>query len=549
MKRILALALSFAMILTVCLFAGCGNTPEETTTAATTTAASTPAETTGKTESTSANDTTAASTPADATTAGGNTDATTHATTPADTTSADIVEPEDTDPIGGGTDLEGFDGYTKLPGYEDVDFGGRVFTFAMMTDDGSNGGNHKDIYSDETDAIATSIRARNDVVEKLYNCTIVLNSSESPGSLVSAEVSGNMHTIDIYAQQYSSAAIYTADQAYNLYNLGIDFTNPWWDQAYVSTYTIDKNGLPAMYGAMGDYNRSAFGSTYSLFYNIDVYKQSTVCQSYDIYQLVRDKKWTMDIFVEMIKDVKFDTNGNSTYSYADGDIMGWVRTGHASHAMHVASNMRIVDTVDGRFSFSPSANAAAWSSVIDIAIGVWNTEGAQTMSYSQIPNYVASGKALFFSEILGTAEGMKDMDVAIGLVPYPLYSETQEAYCNYVDNHMSPYHIPISVPDPETVATFFELFACHSKYIVRTAIIDSYVVEFLGDEESGEMLDLITSNRTYDPGYLWWSAYETDIGNMISGGKNTITQWVGRKGTALNNTFNEFITGILDNDN
>ena len=207
MKRILALALSFAMILTVCLFAGCGDTPEETTTAATTTAASTPAETTGKTESTSANDTTAESTPAETTTAGGaDTDATTNASTPANTDPEDTT-PEDTEPIGGGTDLEGFDGYTKLPSYEDVDFGGRVFTFAMMTDDGSNGGNHKDIYSDETDAIATSIRARNDVVEKLYNCTIELNSSESPGTLVSAEVSGNMHTIDIYAQQYSSAAI------------------------------------------------------------------------------------------------------------------------------------------------------------------------------------------------------------------------------------------------------------------------------------------------------------------------------------------------------
>ncbi len=547
MKKILAFTLSLAMALSICLFAGCGDTPDAgSTTTASTTA---PAETTGKTETTTAGGTTASSTPAETTTAGGaDTDATTNASTPANTDPEDTT-PEDTEPIGGGIDPEGFDGYTKLPGYEDVDFGGRVFTFAMMTDDGSNGGNSKDIYSDETDAIATSIRARNDVLEKLYNCTIAYNFSESPGTLVSSEVSGNMHTIDIYAQQYSSSAIYTADQAYNLYNLDIDFTNPWWDQAYVNTYTIDKNGIPAMYGAMGDYNRSAFGSAYVLLYNIDVYNQSTVCQSYDIYQLVRDKKWTMDIFVEMIKDVKFDANGNSSYSYADGDIMGWVRTGHASHAMHVASNMRIVDTVNGRFTFSPSTNPAAWSTVIDKAISVWNTEGAQTMSYADIPDYVASDKALFFSEILGTAEGMKDMDVSIGLVPYPLYSETQDAYCNYVDNHMSPYHIPISVPDPETVGTFFELFACHSKYIVRTAMIDSYTVEFLGDEESGEMLDLIISNRTYDPGYLWWSSYETDIGNMISGGKNTITQWVGRKGSAITKTFDEFITGILDNEN
>ena len=238
MKRILALALTLAMVLSVCLFAGCGDTPDETTTAS-----STPAETTGKTETTTADSTPAESTPADTTTSD---------TVKADgTTTAGGTEPEDTtaitdtEPIGG-TELEGFNGYTKLPGFEDIDFGGRVFTFAMMTDDGSNGGNSKDIYSDETDAIATSIRERNNVVEKLYNCSIAYNFSESPGTLVASEVSGNMHTIDIYAQQYSSSAIYTADQAYNLYSLGIDFENPWWDQAYVSTYTFDKNGMPAM---------------------------------------------------------------------------------------------------------------------------------------------------------------------------------------------------------------------------------------------------------------------------------------------------------------
>ena len=545
MKRIIALLLSASLALSVCLFAGCGNTPEETT-------GSTPTETTASTteKGGAAETTTAGSTPADTTNSSGtDTEPTTNASTPADTTTAEDTEPEDTEPVGGGTDLEGFDGYTKLPGYEDVDFGGRVFTFAMMTDDGSNGGNHKDIYSDETDAIATSIRERNDVVERLYNCTIVLNSSESPGNLVASEVTGNMHTIDIYAQQYSSAAIYTADQAYNLYNLGIDFSNPWWDQTYVETYTFDKNGLPAMYGAMGDYNRSAFGSTYILFYNIDVYNQSAVCQQYDIYQLVRDKKWTMDIFVEMIKDVKFDTNGNSTYSYADGDIMGWIRTGHATHAMHVASNMRIVDTVNGRFTFSPSTDPAAWSNVIDKAINVWNTEGAQTMSYSQIPDYVASDKALFVSEVLSTIENMKDLDVSIGLVPYPLYDETQASYANYVDNHKCDYMIPISVPDPETVATFFELYTCHSKYTVRNAFIETFKVEYFCDEESGEMLDLILDNRTYDPGYLWWPAYETDIGNMISSGKNTVTQWVGKKGAGLTQKFDEFFTGLYDNKN
>ena len=150
MKRILALALTLAMALSVCLLAGCGNTPDA---GSTTTASSTPAQTTGKTETTTADGTPAASTPADTTTASDTTKA--GSTDPEDTT------PEDTNPIGGGTSLEGFDGYTKLPGYEDIDFGGRTFVICggIETTDVMN--TDQEIYSDETDAIHTAVRERN----------------------------------------------------------------------------------------------------------------------------------------------------------------------------------------------------------------------------------------------------------------------------------------------------------------------------------------------------------------------------------------------------
>ena len=540
MKRLIALFISMGMMLSVLAWAGCGDTPADpTTTASTTTAQTTTAATT------TADDTTAQTTTADTTTAESTTGATeTDATEPADTTGA--TEPDDTtaatDPATPGVDLSNFDGYSKLPGYEDIDFGGRVFTLGLH-----DGGNEVMFYNDGTNVRDVSVRERNALVEKLYNCKIEFNISASPASLVNADVTGNICTIDYYMTQYPNPGYATNQQNYNLYNLGINFDNPWWTKSYVDSFTVDKNGAPALYGAF--YTGCGFGSTYSLFYNIDVYNQNAVCQQYDIYQLVRDKKWTMDIFVEMIKAVKHDANGNSTYSYQDGDIMGWIRTGHATHAMHAASDLRIIENVDGKLSFAPSARANEWATVIDKAIAVYATEGSQDVSYSYIPEYVASGKALFFSEILGTVESMADMDVSVGLVPYPLYSEAQENYCNYIDNHIQDWHIPVSVADPETVAIFAELYACHSHYVTYPACIEWYTVELFGDEESAEMMELIFNNVTFDPGYLWWSNYETDLGNMISGGKNNVTQWAGRKGTEVQKKIDDFMTGIIANPN
>ncbi len=539
MKRFLSMLLSAALMLSIIAFASCGETPADpTTTASTTTAATTTADTT------TAATTTAETTTAETTTAETTTADTTTASAASETTEASSADETtaDTTPENPTIDLSGFDGYTKLPGYEDVDFGGKVFTIGLLGE-----GNETSFYTEETDSISVAVRERNALVEKLYNCKIEFNISTSPQQVVNADITGNIHTIDLYMTQYPSSAYYTNNQNYNLYNLGINFENPWWDQAYVSTYTFDKNGTKAMYGAIGDFARPS--SIYSLFYNIDLYAQNQVCQQYDIYQLVRDKKWTMDIFVEMIKGVKQDTNGNSAYTYKDGDIMGWIRTQHASHAMHVASNMKIMNNVNGKLVFEPSTQSNEWSNVLEKAISVFTTEGAEDVSYADIPNYVASGKALFFSEILTTIEGMKDMDVSIGIVPYPLYSETQEQYCNYVDNHVADYHIPVSVLDPETVGTFFELLTCHSKYIVRTAIIDAYTVEYLGDEESSEMLDLIMSNITYDPGYLWWSPYESAISNMIASGKNSFTKWVGQKEKSAKTDIETVYNDILKNEN
>lgn len=535
MKKAQAIILSLSMAISIFAFASCSETPPEpATTAATTTEVTTPADTT-----------TEATTSQTVATEDNSEAETTTSSTGSETTEASSADETTTAENSGisAIDLSGFDGYSKLPGYEDVDFGGRVFLVGLL-----EGVDSISFYSEDMDSISVSVRERNALVEKLYNCKIETDRSANPYAAATADVTGNVHRIDLYMSQSPSTSTAVNDQNYNLYNLGINFENPWWDASYVDTYTIDLNGVPTMYGAIGSF--VPMTSVYVLYYNIDLYAQDELCQKYDLYQLVRDKKWTMDIFTEMIKSVKRDVNGNSSYSYLDGDIMGWIRTGHATHAMHVASNMRIVNNVDGKFEFAPATQTTEWATVIDKAIAVWRTEGSENVSYAKIPDYVASGKALFFSEILDTVKvSLKDADVSIGIVPYPLYSETQDTYCNYVDNHVADYHIPVSVPDPTTVATFLELVACHSMYTFLPAFLDAYAVEYFGDEESREMLEFIISNITYDPGYIWWSSYETDISNMIESGKNNITQWIGKKGASLQKNIDDFMAGIADNKN
>ena len=514
MKRLLAIILSFAMLLLVMLTAGCDGNNETTGTS-------------GTSETTD-------------TTSGSETKEPEQSTS--DTGSSVETTGSDDTSESTGIDWDSVDPFQKPYGFEDVDFGGTTFVIAAYI--GADGWeSNKEIYSDGTDVVSVAVRQRNDIMSELYNCTIELNESESPATLAAADVTGNQHTIDMFAQKYNLGTLGVNGYQYNLYTLGIDFENPWWDQKYVSTYSLkDSNGNLNLYSVIGDWAISCFEAAHAIVYNKTVYDNSDIQD--DIYQLVRDKKWTMDKFTEMIKLAAKEASGNSEFHYSEGDILGWVRTGHATHGLHVASGLSIIDNDNGNFVFSMTENTTAWNDTMEKAISVWSMPETETLGYTNVREAVQNGNTLFASEVLAILEMMKDADVSVGLVPYPLYSESQENYAHYADNHLMPYAVPVSIPDLEIMGDFMEVFGFHSRYIVRTAWIEAYSYEYCDDTDSAEMLELILDTRTYDPGYLFWN-YEGEISNMISNGKNNVTKFADRyEGTAADaiNTYVESMT-------
>ncbi|MBQ8495875.1 MAG: hypothetical protein IJ489_00265 [Clostridia bacterium] len=524
MKRFLALALALLMVFSVCMLAGCDkDQPDNTSDSSKKTETS--SSTSGTTDTTNGND--------------GTTDTTNGNDGTTDTTT---TETEQTDPPG----------YGKLAGYEDIDFGGK--TFVIAGSDGSTDGfdTCKEVYSEEADAISVAVRNRNLIMKQHYNCNIELHSSDAPASAAMNEVTSNQHTIDLYMHHYSLGSSATSGNNYNLYTLGLDLTNEWWDQQYVETYTIrNASGTDVLYSIVGDFALSAFGCAHAIVFNKDVYESSPINDN--IYELVANKEWTMDKFVEMAKAAAKEASGNTELHYEEGDILGWIRTGHASHGLHAASGLSIIGNENNAFTFDAVNNTAQWTTVIDKAIEVWAIPEAETLGYSSIPPALAGGYALFASELLSSAlEGLKDYEnIRVGLVPYPLYSTTQENYAHYVDNHVYSYSVPTSVSEIDEMGDFLELYAYHSKYIVRTAWIDTYAYEYCSDPESAETLEIILDTRTYDPGYLQFTVLEGDLSQMISSGQNNIAKWAERKAnsvTGAGGSIETFMNGVNDNE-
>ncbi len=524
MKKILAFLLALAMLTLVMVAAGCGDTPAETTpapekTEGTTTAAEQTQEQTNPTETTAE---------------------TTAETNPTETTAASVEETTEwvSDPR-----------KDKMPGFEDLDFHGKTFTFETEDDTSTDGWfTFKEVYPDATftDAISIAVRERNALVEKLYNCKINMLHSAACGTYVNADLTSQKYTVDFYTCEYGMEVckMYNGNN-YNLLNY-IETTNPWWDQRFVNTYSIkDNNGTKALCSIVGDFSLSSFRATHALTVNKTVYENCGITD--DVYDLVRTGKWTVDKFSEMVKLAKNDTSGDGKFAYADGDTMGWVRTGHAFRGLYCGGGLPIVTNDDGVFHFAMADAADEWTSIVNAAIDTWAQEGTETIGYTNVRLAMEEGKTLFASEIIAIVEYMVDANnLFIGFLPYPKISEAQENYGHYVDNHLAPYGMPVSVTNPELSGQFFEVYAYHSRAIVREAFLNTYSFTYCTDAESYDMLNIILDSRTYEPGYLCWSDFDGIIGTMVSGGTNNVQGMAKRYGTTFNNYNKSLVDRITE---
>lgn len=483
MKRIIALLLAVVLTLAVCAFAvSCGeDTPAETST------------------STEKKETTSSSSASTSSTSATSSSATSSSSTPDD---PDVP------------DYESWNGRTKMPGMMDIDFGGKTFLIAARTDESTGGWNNPGeiwVESLNNEAVNDAVYERNRVMKELYNCSIEVDDGGWANGF-NADISsgGGKYIAGCAAYQTGASGSF-----YNVLNLDIDFTQPWWDTAEIRDLSC--NGK--LYEISGDFAVHVMRAAWIMFYNKDIYEQN-LASEYNIYQLVRDKKWTVDTLLTMCQKVLKDNNGDQEYTYSDAagaDMIGMVTTAHNYRALWFACGERYVDKDDNGKMVSAISRSGRGSDVIDKVRTLTADASYLELPYTSVHQAMMNGTALFAGEVLGTLEVMAQQeDLRLGIVPQPLYDENQTEYYHYVNNQAAFYLIPTSYADMETIADFFTLFAAHSQKLVRTAFINTYKYNYASDEESGEMLDLILNSRVYDPGYLFsFSEFDGIMQNLM----------------------------------
>jgi len=337
--------------------------------------------------------------------------------------------------------------------------------------------------------------------------------------IIQANVMAGDDSYDLY-QLWDKTAIAAAenDLIYSMYDLpDVDLTKPYWSDIN-EMLTIGGH----QYFAVGDHDPVLLTGLCALFVNKDMAEDLGIGKN-TMYDLVRQGKWTTDVFFKYANSAISDVNGNTKVD--EDDIFG-ITLHRYNYFMDffTVNGARIVDkdeedmpylSVIGNSRFADIYDMLLTNTFSDPAL-IWNTyntdfTGAEYMAQSdkfvRALMHFGNGRSLFCGVTLSRAPALRSYDLDYGILPYPKVEEVPAGtpYIGRIDS-LVPYVVPKTNSDLHRTGVLLEALACAG----HNEVVPVYHELVLGaketrDEDSIEMLNMMFENRTVELERIYWS--------------------------------------------
>ena len=403
-------------------------------------------------------------------------------------------------------------------GLPERDYGGEDFNITINTY--CESGFHAEELTG--DVLSDSIYERNKAVEDRFNIKLnfISDAYATMQTTVQKSVLAGDDEYQLCAQHALMANPWVLSGILmNWYDVPyVDFDKPWWSDSNVNDLTYYGVNLLAV----GDFSLTTIGRTYAIYYD-KVHAESY--QLPDMYQLVRDGKWTIDKLSELSKDIYSDLNMDGKRDFED--FYGYT-TSVASNigAYLFTSDIKIIE--DGEIVLDVGKTTDLITKLITLT--QVNEGTFYDLSYKNAsgnihypgPEKMAEGTTLFASAMIESGiTYLRNAGNDYGIIPYPKYDEEQDDYVTIVDGGFTVLAVPKSVTDPERSGIIAEAL-CAETYKNVIPVYYEIALKEKGarDEESIEMIDFIMSKRVYDFGYVYdnWKGFGFCIESLVQNG-------------------------------
>ena len=402
------------------------------------------------------------------------------------------------------------------PDLPDVNYNGDTFTFLVREWDANGYWGAYEIYAEEEngDAINDAVYRRNRTIEEKLNIEIkeIRNSDVIGVAQRSIAAADPMYDCIMPSMQAA------ANLAGNGYLLSFDqlpcvnLRNPWWDQN-INNMSIGGR----LFFTVGDLSLMDKDSMFIIMFNKTVAMNSGI---ENMYNLVRENKWTIDKFHAIIKEVSSDVNGDGEMGF--DDLAGLASSDYGINVLHyntgetvarkdaddypyfTLNNERGILAVEKAYNIITDKSATVLANELTGIANPW-TDGINKM--------FQENRSLFLLAQITFIHRTRTMESDFGILPSPKLDESQDSYYSSINPVSSNcIAVPMTVRDKEKTSVVLEALTAESKYTLMSAYYDITITnKMIRDEESAEMLDLILSTRVFDLGFIFnWG----DLGNV-----------------------------------
>ncbi|MCQ2432829.1 MAG: hypothetical protein MJ175_09540 [Clostridia bacterium] len=346
------------------------------------------------------------------------------------------------------------------------------------------------------DALNDAIYRRNRAVEEQFNVHIKeIVDSGAKGIAKKAVSAGDNAYDDLQIMKGDALELVLQNCLVDFADIPYIQTNmPWWVQNSMRDMSIANH----VYYGVSKFDTSHYDSVRTLFFNKEMLTRYDLP---DLYALVNDGKWTIDRMREMALTVAQDLDGDGAWTDADQyGYCSWSSVGCQALMTGCDASLSLHKDADDMPYFD--MNTTFYIERLEALTAMLNEQGFKNPGCKSENHggldYFMAGNSLFYSECMGNAQSLRQMELDFGILPSPKYNEAQENYRNVGGNPM--FHaILITVPDLDRIGAILEALAYESMTTVKIAAYDEMLWGKVSrDNDSEDMLNIIYSTLSYD---------------------------------------------------
>ncbi len=392
------------------------------------------------------------------------------------------------------------------------------------------------------DALNDLVYRRNRAVEEKYNITLEVDDKIYSDVIdsIRREVTANSADHDLYLASGHAVSLAAEGLLYALNDLpNLDLSNVWWDKAALSQLSIGEQN----YFATGDINPTTLMSACCMVFNKRLFDNYDMAYPYD---LAKDGKRTMDRMIEMSAGMTSDLNGDGKMTYGDDQfsLSGWMAAEpyaffYGAGGMLSQKNADDIPTL----YWDVDAVSNIYNKMYTLIIENNSYYVKDVSQYDTNFTCFSEGYA-FFNQLtlLKIDNYLRDMKDDYGIIPMPKFDENQATYISAVNAAADYAAVPACATDPARTGRILEALAAGAHDGITPSLYEVITkTKNVRDEESAEMVTLITRNLVFDPFYINLLDGYDFYANLLNSSSKEVASTMEKQRSAAEKSLNKLV--------